>query len=182
MKIYTKTGDKGTTSLVGGKRISKTHPRVEAYGTIDELIAHIGLLRDIYISESDAIKLLEIQDRLMVCSAILANDLDNEDLKLPEMKPEDTIYLEKEIDGIERNLKPLTSFLLPGGHVAVSYCHIARNVCRRAERDVLRITDPVKNIDLVLKYLNRLSDYLFVLSRKIANDLGVEEITWKPNF
>ncbi len=182
MKIYTKTGDKGTTSLVGGKRVSKTHPRVEAYGTIDELISYIGLLRDIDISEADVKTLLEIQDRLMVCSTILANDMEDEDLKLPEMKPEDTIYLEQEIDRMEKNLNPLTSFVLPGGHMTVSYCHIARNVCRRAERDVLRITDSVKNIDLVLKYLNRLSDYLFVFSRKIASDLGVEEIAWKPKL
>ena len=118
----------------------------------------------------------------MVCSTILANDLRDEDLKLPEMKPEDTIYLEEEIDRMEKNLNPLTSFVLPGGHMTVSYCHIARNVCRRAERDVLRITDSVKNIDLVLKYLNRLSDYLFVFSRKIASDLGVEEIAWKPKL
>jgi cob(I)alamin adenosyltransferase len=180
MKIYTKTGDKGTTSLVGGKRVLKTHPRVEAYGTLDELTSYLGLLRDLEINVSDSEKLLEIQDRLMVCATILASDLDDEELNLPKLKPEDTISLEKEIDKIEKSLKPLTSFILPGGHIAVSHCHIARNICRRAERDILRIPDPGLDIEPIKKYINRLSDYLFVLSRKIAHDKGVDEIIWKP--
>lgn len=180
MRIYTKTGDNGTTSLVGGRRISKTHPRVEAYGTIDELISYIGLLRDLEIDQADAINLIEIQDKLMVCATALASEVEGIDQKLPVLKAEDILKLEHEIDEMEKILEPLTSFILPGGHTAVSFCHIARNVCRRAERDVLKISDKLPNNEMVNKYMNRLSDYLFVLSRKIANDLDVDETAWDP--
>ena len=180
MKIYTKTGDKGTTSLIGGTRVPKHHERIEAYGTVDELIAYIGLIRDQKIEESIKNNLIEIQDRLMTCASILATDCDNCDVKIPELYDSDIEFLEKEIDKMEQQLPPLRSFILPGGHTTVSFCHIARNVCRRAERFAIKVSDQYKNSEMVIQYLNRLSDFLFVLSRKLSLDLYAEEIPWKP--
>lgn len=180
MKIYTKTGDKGTTSLIGGTRVPKYHERIEAYGTVDELIAYIGLIRDQKIEEAIKNNLIEIQDRLMTCASILATDCDNCDVKIPELSDSDIEFLEKEIDKMEQQLPPLRSFILPGGHTTVSYCHIARNVCRRAERFAIKVSDQYKNSEMVIQYLNRLSDFLFVLSRKLSLDLYAEEIPWKP--
>ena len=171
MRIYTKTGDKGETSLIGGKRVPKYHDRIEAYGTVDELIAHIGLIRDQEISKEIQEYLLKIQDRLMTAAALLAADNGAKEEQLPRLEAEDIESLEHEIDKMEEELPPLTSFLIPGGHTVVSYCHIARTVCRRAERNALKITSDTINLELVFGYLNRLADYLFVLSRKLSKDL-----------
>ncbi len=182
MKIYTKTGDKGTTSLIGGKRVAKYHPRIEAYGTVDELISNIGLLRDQDIDEETKHFLTEIQDRLMNCASILAADCSDCKVEIPKILPEDINAVELEIDKMDNLLEPLTSFILPGGHPIVSMCHICRTICRRSERIIIKLTEetPVPE-DLVI-YINRLSDFFFVLSRKIAKELNVEQIPWKPNI
>jgi cob(I)alamin adenosyltransferase len=182
MKIYTKTGDKGQTSLIGGKRVPKYHIRIEAYGTVDELIAFTGLLRDQNLNIHIKDILLQIQDDLMVCSAILASDCDDCSAKVPTLKNENILLLEHEIDSMEANLIPLNSFIIPGGHPAVSYCHVARTVCRRAERLVIRLMDESLLPDVIIIYLNRLSDYFFVLSRKIASDLQIVEYNWVPKL
>jgi cob(I)alamin adenosyltransferase len=180
MKIYTKTGDKGETSLIGGTRVPKYHDRIEAYGTIDELISYIGLIRDQKIDDHSISVLIEIQDRLMTCASILATDCDNCKVKIPEIYNSDIETLEKEIDKMEKVLPPLRSFILPGGHPIVSFCHIARNVCRRAERISIKVQDQFKHSEKVIQYINRLSDYLFVLSRKLSVDLYAKETHWKP--
>lgn len=178
VKIYTKKGDLGETSLFGGKRLSKQHLRIESYGTIDELNAHIGLLRDNLDDEElrDLLKL--IQDTLFVIGGILAS--------APGKKPDylnieqkDIDLLEAAIDEMEETLPALKSFILPGGHPVVSQCHVARCVCRRAERRVVGLAQEEEVDELLIKYLNRFSDYLFVLSRKIGQDLGVDEVEWK---
>jgi len=179
-KIYTKTGDKGETSLIGGTRVPKYHDRIEAYGTVDELISYIGLIRDQKIDKHIISVLVEIQDRLMTCASILATDCDNCEVKIPEIYDEDIEMLEKEIDKMEQVLPPLKSFILPGGHQTVSYCHIARNICRRTERLSIKVQEQYKYSEKVNKYLNRLSDYLFVLSRKLSIDLNAKEIPWEP--
>lgn len=180
MKIYTKTGDKGETSLIGGKRVSKTHSQIEAYGSVDELMAYVGLLRDMEITTEKKETLLHILDRLMVCASILALGQEAKGISLPELTEEDISFLESNIDEMEKGLEPLNSFVLPGGHTIVSFCHIARTVCRRAERNLLRIEVPLLKLNLVERFLNRLSDYFFVLSREIAKDLSVEQIKWEP--
>ncbi len=182
MKIYTKTGDSGTTSLIGGKRVPKYDLRIEAYGTVDELISWIGLVRDQDIDENTVELLVEIQDRLMTCASILAADCDDCKLRIPSLKEEDIGLLENSIDSMEESLEPLSSFVLPGGHTVISYVHIARNVCRRAERNALRLSAEFSVDELLIKYLNRLSDYLFVLSRKLGKDLEAAEILWKPRL
>lgn len=180
MKVYTKTGDKGTTALISGKRVPKYHKRIEAYGTVDELMAYTGLLYDQMKKEGHKKLLLEIQDRLMTCATILAADCDDCDFKLPKIKDSDIELLEKEIDKLEVDLPRLTNFILPGGHTTVSFCHIARTVCRRAERLTIQVNEEEGNADMVVKYLNRLSDYFFVLSRKLTLELNCKEITWIP--
>ncbi len=180
MKIYTRTGDKGFTSLVGGARVSKDDPQIEAYGTIDELLSWTGLVRDQEALREHQVFLLKILDRLMTCASILALDKDFSVEKLPSIKDQDIIDMEREIDSMESKLTPLQSFILPGGHISVSYCHIARTICRRAERSVLKVKVELPNKDMVEKYLNRLSDYLFVLSRSLAHHLKIQEIPWKP--
>jgi cob(I)alamin adenosyltransferase len=180
MKIYTKTGDKGMTGLIGGTKVSKSHGRIEAYGTVDELNSFIGLLTD---HLPDTVPFLrEVQDRLFTIGSSLACDPDKEPrLKIPDLKEEDVQQLEKEIDRMDAALPPMKSFLLPGGHIAVSTAHIARCVCRRAERGCVRLQDEQIFVEpLVLRYLNRLSDYLFVLARYAAHQLLVPEIPWKP--
>jgi cob(I)alamin adenosyltransferase len=182
MKIYTKTGDSGETSLFGGKRISKAHLRIDSYGTIDELNSHIGLLRDVVSDESDKEILYIIQNKLFTIGSILASDPAKEKTKMiPDILESDIEILEKTIDIINEKLEPLQSFILPGGHVHISYCHIARCVCRRAERMVVELSahEPVEEI--AIRYLNRLSDFLFIMARKIANDKNIEEIKWIPN-
>lgn len=182
MKIYTKTGDKGKTSLIGGKRVSKYHPRIEAYGTLDELMSYIGLIRDQQIDEETKTTLIEIQDRLMTCASILAADCEDCNVKIPQIYPSDIEFLESEMDKMDEKLPPLTSFILPGGHTVVSFCHIARTVCRRAERIVTQISDDMFVPEEVTKYINRLSDYLFMLSRKLGKDFNIFEITWQPRL
>jgi cob(I)alamin adenosyltransferase len=182
MKIYTKTGDTGTTSLIGGKRVPKYDKRIEAYGTVDELISWIGLIRDQKIDKGIIKSLTCIQDRLMVCASILAADCDDCKIKLPSLQEDDVVVLERLIDNMEEELKPLSSFILPGGHTIVSWCHIARNVCRRAERNILKLSADFYVQENVIKYINRLSDYLFVLSRKLGKDLNVVEIPWIPEL
>jgi cob(I)alamin adenosyltransferase len=178
MKIYTKTGDKGETSLIGGKRVSKDHPRIDAYGTIDELISFVGLLRDQIPDRRLQDTLLFIQDRLMICAAILAADCDDCKVKIPELSQDNILFLEKEIDKIESNLSPIHSFILPGGHQTVSLCHVTRTVCRRAERLVIKLSKKYIVPEVVNEYLNRLSDYFFVLSRKLSIDFKVVEHQW----
>lgn len=180
MKIYTKTGDKGTTSLVGGSRVSKDHPRVEAYGTIDELIAWIGYVRDQVQGEEDAGLLLDIQRQLMTCASHIACDDESFRTKLPELSLKIVTVLEQAIDRMEKDLTPLSSFVLPGGLPVASCCHIARNVCRRAERQLIRMRVETRNEELVLMYLNRLSDFLFVFSRYLLTKNGRDENLWKP--
>ncbi len=182
-KIYTKTGDKGETSLIGGMRVPKYHERIEAYGTLDELNSFIGLIRDQDIDEHTRNTLIEIQDRIFTAESLLATDNENPpNQSLPEITEKDIAMLEKEMDKMNATLSPITSFVLPGGHPVVSYCHIGRTVCRRAERVTLRLAQNSDINDLVLKYLNRLSDYLFVLSRKFADDFNAIEIHWKARI
>jgi cob(I)alamin adenosyltransferase len=182
MKIYTKTGDKGTTALFGGKRVSKADLRIETYGTIDELNSYVGLVRDQDVNQQRAGTLIEIQDRLFTIGSILATEPGNTKVKIPHLIDSDVVFLEKEIDAMDSQLPPMRFFVLPGGHRSVSVCHITRTVCRRAERLVIALnaTEPVD--DLVVKYLNRLSDYLFMLSRMMTHELKVEETPWKPRM
>ena len=180
MRVYTRTGDDGTTGLIGGTRVQKYDLRLEAYGTVDELNSWIGLIRSQEIHSEIVSDLIEIQNKLFVIGALLATDasiVDNS-VKL-SCCADDILFLEKRMDQFLDSLPPLTNFLLPGGSNAVSYCHIARTVCRRAERRTYQLLAEKPVPDEVLKYLNRLSDYLYVLSRKVASDSGVEEIPWK---
>ena len=181
MKIYTKTGDSGSTALIGGTRVPKYHLRIECYGTVDELSSWIGLIRDQDIDMADIEILVEIQDRLFTIESLLASDGSSE-YKLPEILMEDIELLEKEIDRLTEGLPPLKSFLLSGGHTIVSYCHIARTVCRRSERLIIKLNEEYPVSELALIYLNRLSDYLFVLSRKIGMDKNAKELLWKPRI
>jgi cob(I)alamin adenosyltransferase len=182
-KIYTKTGDKGETSLIGGTRVPKYHERIEAYGTLDELNAFLGIIRDQAVDEHTHKTLLEIQDRIFTAESLLAQDTNKPVLrKLPQLLEEDITLLETEIDAMNEHLAPLQNFILPGGHPTVSYCHIARTVCRRAERITLRLATHAPVDELVIKYLNRLSDYLFVLARKLSADAGAIETSWKARL
>ena len=184
LKIYTKTGDKGKTSLIGGTKVPKSHIRIETYGTVDELNSYIGLLNDHITHEHSKQTLKEIQDRLFTIGSSLACDPDKEPLmKIPDLKEEDIIALEKEIDAMNETLPAMKFFILPGGHVAVSTAHIVRCVCRRAERLCVNMQEQEIFVEpLVIKYLNRLSDYLFVLARYIAHINKVQEIAWKPRL
>ncbi|MBL0330639.1 MAG: cob(I)yrinic acid a,c-diamide adenosyltransferase [Bacteroidetes bacterium] len=181
-KIYTKTGDKGQTSLIGGTRVPKHHLRIESYGTVDELNSYIGLIRDQQIDEHSKLILIEIQDRLFTIGASLASDPEKSKMKIPDLKESDIELLEKEMDEMDKSLPEMKSFVLPGGHTTVSYCHLARCVCRRAERITIHLSEDDFVSELVIKYLNRLSDYLFVLSRKLSHDLNAKEIPWKPRM
>lgn len=180
MKVYTKKGDQGTTGLIGGTRILKSSLRIEAYGTVDELNSHVGLLRDLSESEKLSAQLLEIQDRLFTLGSHLAADPIKSKMKLPDITSEDVENLEKWMDEMDEELEPMRFFVLPGGHPTVSHCHIARCVCRRAERIVVDLnqSEPVEAV--IMKYLNRLSDYIFVLSRKLTKDLNADEKPWVP--
>lgn len=187
MKIYTKTGDAGTTALFGGTRVPKFHIRIESYGTVDELNSWLGLLRDQAIEKQHCENLMGIQDKLFTVGAILATDPEKATLKsgkerlnIPKITEEDIQFLEQSMDTMDEALPPMTHFVLPGGHPSVSYCHIARTVCRRAERLVVLLNDHEPVSPLVLQYLNRLSDYLFVLARKLSQELQAEEIKWVP--
>ena len=181
-KIYTKTGDKGTTSLIGGTKVPKSHLRIEAYGTIDELNSYIGLCKDLINDKSINTILQETQDRLFTIGSSLACDPVKEPkMKIPDLKEKDIELLEKEIDKMNETLPAMKSFILPGGHPAISTTHIARCVCRRAERLCVNMQDHELFVEpLVIKYVNRLSDYLFILARYIGHLLNVAEIPWKP--
>lgn len=209
-KIYTKTGDKGKTSLIGGTKVPKSHARIEAYGTVDELNSHIGLVGDLLAGEpgrgrtgepaaapgADAAAgpggalgqnpdlLREIQDRLFTVGSSLACDPEKEPkLKIPDLREGDVHLLERVMDEMNALMPPMTSFILPGGHPAVSSLHIARCVCRRAERGVVLLQEQGEFVEpLVLQYLNRLSDYLFVLARFTAHQWGIPEVPWKPRI
>jgi len=180
MKVYTKTGDKGETSLFGGARVSKGHLRIHAYGTVDELNSYIGLLSDLSPDESRNTELVRIQDRLFTLGALLATEREKAKKRLPVITQEDVGYLEESIDTMERSLEPIKTFVLPGGHPTVSYCHISRCVCRRAERICVELSENNKVEEIVIQYLNRLSDYLFVLSRFLTKILKVKETPWIP--
>ena len=178
MKIYTKTGDQGKTSLLGGTRVLKSHIRIEAYGTIDELNAQLGLLKDKEIDPALKENLFRIQHELFDIGAYLACETDPSKFRLRLIEERHIEKLEQEIDWMEEDLPPLRNFILPGGHPSVSFCHIARCVCRRAERNVITLNEYENISGMVIKYLNRLSDYLFVLARRISKDAGVAEIIW----
>jgi cob(I)alamin adenosyltransferase len=182
MKIYTRKGDTGTTQLIGGTRVSKHHMRIEAYGTVDELNSFIGLVRDQGILSRHKDFLVGIQDRLFTIGSSLASDPEKSKMKIPDLKEEDILLLENEMDVMDEQLPEMKSFVLPGGHTAVSFCHVARCVCRRAERLVSWLSEAEAVDPLVLKYLNRLSDYLFVLARMIGKELHAEETPWKPRM
>ena len=187
MKIYTKTGDHGTTALFGGTRVAKHHIRIESYGTVDELNSHLGLIRDQNINKYFKEFIMEIQDRLFTIGAILATDPAKATLKsgkdrlnIPKISQSDIERLEQEMDKMDEELPQMTHFVLPGGHQTVSFCHIARCVCRRAERLATALNEFGTVQPETLIYLNRLSDYLFVLARKLSKDLQAEEIAWVP--
>jgi len=182
MKIYTKAGDKGMTSLTGGRRVPKWHGRITACGTADELLAFMGLLRDSVEDQDKKKVLLKIQDRLMTIASLLAAETEDLRKSLPALNEEDIEFLEKEIDLMSDKIVPLHSFILPGGHPLVSFCHITRTVCRRAERNAVKVTGKSDTDILILKYLNRLSDFIFTLSRLISSELQVKEIPWNPNL
>lgn len=181
MKIYTKTGDKGMTSLVGGKRVPKNSARLESYGTIDELNSYLGMIRSFPIDPVITGELVEIQSRLFDVGGNLATDSEDPNVTIRlGVKEQDIELLEKAIDRMDAEVPPMKFFVLPGGDQVVSFCHIARTVCRRAERRILDLSTEAEVDELVLKYVNRLSDYLFILSRKLTNDLGMEEMKWVP--
>ena len=182
MKIYTKTGDLGTTALFGGQRLPKSDLRIDAYGTIDELNSFLGLLRDQQVNLNRKETLIEIQDRLFTIGSILATEPGNAKVKIPSLHESDVVFLENEIDKMDDQLPPMKFFVLPGGHEAVSIGHVVRTVCRRAERLVIALHEQSAIDALVIKYLNRLSDYLFVLCRMMANELKIEETPWKPRM
>jgi cob(I)alamin adenosyltransferase len=182
MKVYTKKGDSGTTQLIGGRRVSKSSIRIESYGTVDELNSFIGLIRDQEIDALYKTQLIEIQDRLFTIGSHLANDAENSNMKLPLISELDVENLENWMDEMDDHLPEMKSFVLPGGHVAVSHCHVARCVCRRAERVVVLLKENDFVEEIIYKYINRLSDYLFVLSRKLTLDLDAEEQPWKPRM
>jgi len=180
MKIYTRTGDEGQTSLIGGRRVPKFHERIEAYGTVDELCAFVGLIRDQEIDQHTKKLLIKIQEQLFVLEALLAAETITTTQKLPEIGNKEVKALEEAMDEMNEHLPPLSSFILPGGHVAVSYAHIARTICRRAERTILRLSPENKVDPICHRYLNRLSDYFFILARKLSKDFNAEEIPWIP--
>lgn len=184
IKIYTKTGDAGKTSLIGGTKVAKSHIRIDSYGTVDELNSFIGMVSDQLNDKHSKEVLKEIQDRLFTIGSSLACDPEKEPLmKIPDLKEADITFLEREIDKMNEVLPPMKNFILPGGHLAVSSAHVARCVCRRAERICVAMQENNDFIDLlVLKYLNRLSDYLFVLARYIGHLLNAEEIAWQARI
>jgi cob(I)alamin adenosyltransferase len=177
-KIYTKKGDTGETSLIGGTRVLKFHERIEAYGTVDELNSYIGLVRDQPIDPDTRNVLIGIQDRLFTTESLLAADDPALLSKLPHLYEDDVVLLEKEIDMMNEQLTPIDHFILPGGHPVVSHAHVARCICRRAERLTIKLAQNAEIDALIIKYLNRLSDYLFVLARKFSKDFNAEETPW----
>jgi len=180
-RIYTKTGDKGKTALIGGTRVSKAHLRIETYGNIDELNSYVGLCRDVLTDPAGTGRLQEIQDRLFTIGALLAKDPGKDTkMELPDLHEEDILLLEQDIDAMSARLPQMKSFILPGGSVAISYLHITRCVCRRAERSCVRLQEAEPVDAIVTRYLNRLSDYLFVLARYTGFLTGIADIPWRP--
>lgn len=181
MKVYTKTGDKGKTSLFGGKRVLKNDLQIESYGNVDELNSWIGVLRDSSSNTVEKDFIVEIQENLFTIGSYLATDAaKKEKLSLPQVSESWITALEVAMDKMDENLPSMQFFVLPGGHISVSHCHVARTVCRRAERSIVALLSEDEDIDFAKRYVNRLSDYLFVLSRKWAIDFGADEIPWKP--
>ncbi|MCX2743386.1 cob(I)yrinic acid a,c-diamide adenosyltransferase [Mangrovivirga sp. M17] len=180
MKVYTKTGDDGTTGILGGTRLPKSHIRIEAYGTVDELLSWIGMVRDQKVNEKRNDFLIRIQDRLFTLGSYLASDPEKSKVAIPKINEQDIKDLEAEMDTMDENLPPLKNFVLPGGNQSVSYVHIARTVCRRAERAVVLLNEHQALDKKVIHYLNRLSDYLFVLSRMNSKELNATETPWVP--
>jgi cob(I)alamin adenosyltransferase len=180
MKIYTKTGDKGLTSLIGGTRVPKYHLRIESYGTVDELNSYVGMIRDQNIAQHDKDLLKEIQDRLFTIGSSLASDPEKSRMIIPDLHTADIELLEKEMDAINEVIPELRHFILPGGNTAISFCHIARCVCRRAERLAVHLAEESPVEEKVIIYLNRLSDYLFTLARKVAHEQKIAENQWIP--
>lgn len=180
--IYTKSGDRGETSLIGGKRVSKLHPRIEAYGLVDELMAHTSMLRDLIEDEELRDDLLKILDYEMVTASMLAADFEVMPAGLPVVGKEQVDFLEKRIDEMDASLEPLLSFLVPGGHPAISQAHIARTVCRRTERNILSLQEEHPIDEAIVQFYNRLSDYFFVISRKIASIMGIKQKPWKSGL
>ena len=181
-KIYTKTGDTGQTSLIGGVRVPKFHLRIESYGTVDELNSYIGLIKDSITNNQFQAILAEIQDRLFTIGSLLASDPEKSKMKVPDIFEKDIELLENEMDAMDKTLPELKSFVLPGGNIVSSHCHVARCICRRAERLVVHLATETEVNPIVPKYLNRLSDYLFMLSRKVVIDSGAVEIAWRPRM
>jgi len=181
MKIYTKKGDDGTTGLIGGTRVDKFHLRIECYGTVDELNSYIGLVRDYQMDEQMRADLKSIQDLLFTIGSNLAADPEKNKMQLPEIQSENISWLEQKMDEMTASLPELKHFILPGGHQSVSTTHIARCICRRAERLVVHLSKKDKVEPFVIQYLNRLSDYLFILARSTANKLNIEELKWNSN-
>lgn len=180
MKIYTKTGDKGQTSLIGGTRVPKHHIRIEAYGTVDELNSWMGIIRDSVADDTTKKLIIDIQDKLFTIGSHLASDPEKSKMKLPEITDAHVAVMEAAIDEIDKVVPPMKNFVLPGGHLSVSYCHVARCVCRRAERCIIHLSETATVEDVIIRYINRLSDYLFMLSRWLTHTLGAEEIPWQP--
>ena len=180
MKIYTRTGDTGETSLIDGRRISKADARIEAFGSVDELNAFLGLLRDQPVNVNRGSLLVTIQDRLFTIGSNLAVPDQVKVESIPALTAEDITFLELAIDRMDQELPPMRSFILPGGHPSVSYGHVARTVCRRAERHIVLLSSEHVVDPLIIQYMNRLSDFLFVLCRKMAIELNIEEVPWKP--
>ncbi len=180
MKIYTRTGDKGQTGLLGGTRVSKSDVRIHAYGTIDELNSHLGMLRDLHPPCADVV--ISVQDKLFSIGSRLASSSEEEAarFKVPLITEEDVAHLEELMDRMDASLPPMRNFILPGGHPAVSQAHICRTVCRRAERLIVPLVAEGAAPDVIVRYLNRLSDLLFVLARNIGKELGVAETPWVP--
>lgn len=181
MKIYTKTGDQGTTSLFGGKRVSKAELRIDTYGTVDELNSWIGMVRDLEVNQKRKDVLIRIQNDLFVIGSILATEPGNTKVKIPSLQETDVTFLEEQIDAMDAQLPPMKFFVLPGGHSSISTCHVARTICRRTERVTIALHESESIDTLVIQYLNRLSDYLFVLCRMVALELNIEETPWKPS-
>ncbi|MFK7756045.1 MAG: cob(I)yrinic acid a,c-diamide adenosyltransferase [Flavobacteriales bacterium] len=180
MKIYTKTGDKGTTSLLSGRRVNKNNLRIEAYGTVDELNSWLGVIRD-HANEEYHTELIQIQNELFTIGSQLANDPEKSTFKIPDISPESIVRLEHRMDEMNETLPEMRNFVLPGGHVLVSYTHVARTVCRRAERRIVDLMEEQRVPDHIIQYMNRLSDYFFVLSRAFTSDLNASEIPWKSS-
>ncbi|MFN3444903.1 MAG: cob(I)yrinic acid a,c-diamide adenosyltransferase [Bacteroidia bacterium] len=181
-KIYTKTGDKGETSLIGGVRVPKFHLRIESYGTVDELNSYLGLIIDGLNNKETSKVLYEIQDRLFTIGSVLASDPVKSKMKIPDVHEADVELLEQGMDRMDADLPELKNFILPGGNIVASHCHVARCICRRAERIVVHLSSETEVPEIIVRYLNRLSDYLFILSRKIVHDAGATETVWKPRI